>query len=118
MAQLAAELEAQGLRHQHPALSRDHRIEIVRAAHAGSEGPERAVGTGVRVRTEDKLPRGHVLFQHNLMTYALTLVEGNAVCARKIAHLLMRRGGLHRIRRYIVVYDPDQFVFIRNARVL
>ena len=52
------------------------------------------------------------------MTYALALVKGNAVCARKIAHLLMRRGGLHRIRRYIVVYDPDQFVLIRNARVL
>ena len=72
----------------------------------------------MRVRTEDKLPRGHVLFKHDLMTYALSLIEGNAVCARKVAHFLMRGRCLHRVRRHVVIYNPDQFILIRNARVL
>ena len=117
-AQLAAKLKAQGLRHQNPALPRDHRIEIVGAADTGSERAERAVGTGVGVRAEDKLSRGHIFFQHNLMTDALALIEGNAVCARKIAHLLMRGRCLHRVRRDIVIDNPDQFILVSNARVL
>ena len=116
--QLPAEVEAEGLRDQDPGLAGHHAVEIIRTSDAGAEGPEGTVGTGVAVRAEDQLAGNHVVLDHDLVTYAGALIEGDAVLLGEIAHFFLRGSGLGAVAGDVVVYDPDELGDVGDARVL
>ena len=112
------QVEAQGLGNQDPGLAGHHAVEIIGTSDPGSEGTQGTVGAGVAVRAEDQLAGHHVVLDHDLMTYARALIEGDPVLFGKIPHFFLGRRGLGAVAGDIVVDDPDQFGHIRDVRVL
>ena len=106
--QFSGQVEAERLRDKDPGGACHHGVEVICAADARAECAQGAVGAGVAVRAEDQLARGDVLLHHHLMAHALTLIEGDAVLLREIAHLLLGRCRLHGITGNVVVHDPHK----------
>ena len=87
--QCAGQVKAQGLGDQDPGGSGHHTVEVIGTSDAGAEGPQGTVCAGVAVRAEDQLSGHHMVFNHDLVTYARALVEGDAVCLGEIAHFFL-----------------------------
>ena len=115
--QCASQVKAKGLGNQDPGGSGHHAVEVISTSDAGAEGAQGAVRAGVAVRTEDQLSGDNMILDHDLMTYACALIEGDAVCLGKIAHFFLRSGGFGAVAGDVVVHDPDQLFHVRDARI-
>ena len=69
------------------------------------------------VCTKDQFARTHIIFDHDLMTYAFTFPEINVVCFCKISHFFLRRCCFRAVRRYVMVHDKYKFLCICNVRI-
>ena len=107
LGQLAFHLEAQRLRHLEPGAARGEAHARVGGAHARGEGPERAVGAGVRVGTDHEVAEddGARLGEQRVLDAgaALLPVVGDMLLVGEVAHLLGLLGALDVLVGRVVV---------------
>src|SRR5699024_1744446 len=106
----AVQVKTDRFRNHHPGSTGGHGVEKICTTDAGTESAQRPIGGSVRVCTEDQLARADIVFHHDLMADALSLIQLNAMVVGEIPHFLMRLGSFWILRRYVMIHDKDNLI--------